>query len=173
MSGAKLSGVTLSVRDLNAQSRWYRERFGLEQLAALDLESYRLCGVVLSSPAGWTLELLQREGSGGGIREGHPLDAARTLGYGSVTIEVDDLVADFDSLVEHGATELMGPHPGPSGFGAFVSDPEGNIIRLASRPGVIPDIPLPPGPPPGGPARPGELPPVDSGTLATSTGGAP
>lgn len=150
MRGSRLSGLTLSVRDLQSQTSWYGDAFGLEQFTAFEMPAYRVTSVVLRSPEGWTLELLQRDDAEAGVREGHPLDTAKTLGYGYVTIEVDDLVAAFGSILENGATEIMGPHPGPSGFGAFVSDPEGNIIRLASRPGAQPDIPMPPGPPPGG-----------------------
>lgn len=149
----KITRIGLGVADLESQAAWYEANFGLTRTKTFALEPYALTSEILTSPDGWELELLRREGAVPGIRATHPLDTALTLGYGFVAVEVEDLEAAAPALVEAGARELMGAHPGPAGWSAFLADPEGNLLQLVAKPGTMPDVP-PPGPPPGGHAGP-------------------
>lgn len=45
-------------------------------------------------------------------------------------VEVDDIQAALDKAVELGGKKLVGPVPIPTGFFAWFSDPEGNMIGL-------------------------------------------
>ena len=140
-----LRRIGLSVTDLEGQSRWYQRHFGLVPAGSIELDAYALRAEILRSPdSGWELELQCRAGATGGIRADHPLDTALTLGYGFIALEVDDIVAACAAVAAAGGRELMGPHPRPDGWAAFVTDPEGNLLQLSSTADGGPAHPAPP-----------------------------
>ena len=127
--------VGVNVRDLPAQTAWYRAAFGLDAVFEFRLEGPGLTGVVLAHTDGWRIELLARPGSGPGLRAPDPLTAALTEGYGHFAVTTPRLDAVHSALVAHGAGEVMrpGPSPEPGVRMAWVSDPEGNLIELIER----------------------------------------
>jgi catechol 2,3-dioxygenase-like lactoylglutathione lyase family enzyme len=128
-----LHHLGLSVADLDRAKAWYEEVLGLE--SEFDFEFPGLRGSMMSSPDGYRLELLEREGSMDGLKGAQPDDALLTRGYGHFALEVSDLDALHDRLVAGGAGAVWDPRPSPEpGVRmAFVHDPEGNLIELLER----------------------------------------
>ncbi|MFD9321382.1 VOC family protein [Streptomyces sp. NPDC060053] len=52
----RLDHVGVNVRDLAAQTSWYRDAFGLTSVFEFRLDGAGLTGVVLEHPHGWRLE---------------------------------------------------------------------------------------------------------------------
>ena len=89
---ARLDHVGVNVRDLPAQTAWYRAAFGLRTVFGFTLEGPGLRGVVLEHPhQGWRIELLARPGSVPGPRAPDPLTAALTEGYGHFAVTTPEL----------------------------------------------------------------------------------
>ncbi|MFJ9535793.1 VOC family protein [Streptomyces sp. NPDC101225] len=132
---ARLDHVGLNVRDLTAQTTWYRDVFGLKPVFDFHLEGPGLTGVVLAHPHGWRIELLARPGSSPGLRAPDPTTAVLTEGYGHFAVTTPELDPVYAALVAHGAGEVMdpGPSPEPGIRMAWVSDPEGNLIELIEK----------------------------------------
>ncbi|MDT7843095.1 VOC family protein [Streptomyces justiciae] len=131
----RLDHVGVNVRDLDAQTAWYRAAFGLRTVFEFHLEGPGLRGVVLEHPHGWRLELLARPGSTPGLKAPDPITAARTEGYGHFAVTTPELDPVHAALVAHGAGEAVapGPSPEPGVRMAWVTDPEGNLIELIER----------------------------------------
>jgi len=129
-----LHHVGIDVEDLQAQTEFYRDAFGLDLLYEAALKEYRMTLVILASPAGWAIELFKRPGA---KPRPVPEDADSQhdiLGIGHLCFEVEDLRGMHDRLVGLGAKSLIGPSPAPvpgAGF-AYLGDPEGNLIELAT-----------------------------------------
>lgn len=134
-----LDHVGVSVENLDAQVEWYSRALGLERKGRFQVEALGLSGEFLLSPEGWAIEMLQREGSGGGLRAPDPMTALLTRGYGHICLRVTDVDAMFDSLIAAGGVEKLSPRqsPEPGVRFAFVADPEGNLIELLDRKGPI------------------------------------
>ncbi|MER5194015.1 VOC family protein [Streptomyces sp. NPDC002755] len=132
---ARLDHVGVNVRDLAAQTSWYRDAFGLESVFEFRLDGTGLAGVVLEHPHGWRLELLARPGSAPGLRAPDPVTAVLTEGYGHFAVTTPELDPVYDALVARGAGEVRkpGPSPEPGVRMAWVSDPEGNLIELMEK----------------------------------------
>lgn len=132
---ARLDHVGVNVRDLAAQTAWYRDAFGLKSVFEFHLDGPGLTGVVLAHPHGWRIELLAREGSTPGPRAPDPMTAALTEGYGHFAVTTPELDPVYAALVARGAGEVMdpGPSPEPGIRMAWVSDPEGNLIELIEK----------------------------------------
>ncbi|MCI3275496.1 VOC family protein [Streptomyces cylindrosporus] len=132
---ARLDHVGLNVRDLVAQTAWYRDAFGLAPVFEFRLDGPGLSGVVLAHPQGWRLELLARPGSAPGLRAPDPMTAVLTEGYGHFAVTTPELEPVYEALVARGAGEVMkpGPSPEPGIRMAWVSDPEGNLIELIEK----------------------------------------
>ncbi|MGW7258794.1 VOC family protein [Streptomyces sp. NPDC054834] len=132
---ARLDHVGVNVRDLAAQTAWYRRAFGLTTVFEFHLEGPGLTGVVLEHPDGWRLELLARPGSAPGLRAPDPVTAVLTEGYGHFAVTTPRLDPVHAALLAHGAHEVMkpGPSPEPGIRMAWVGDPEGNLIELIER----------------------------------------
>ncbi|MCH5671869.1 VOC family protein [Streptomyces gilvus] len=132
---ARLDHVGVNVRDLAAQTAWYRNAFALEVVFEFHLDGPGLSGVVLAHPHGWRIELLAREGSAPGLRAPDPMTAALTQGYGHFAVTTPELDPVYAALVAGGAGEVMkpGPSPEPGIRMAWVSDPEGNLIELIEK----------------------------------------
>ncbi|WP_329131730.1 VOC family protein [Streptomyces sp. NBC_00670] len=131
----RLDHIGVNVRDLPAQTAWYREAFELKPVFEFHLDGPGLGGVVLEHPHGWRLELLARPGSAPGLRAPDPLTAALTEGYGHFALTTPDLDPLYARLLAHGAAEAVapGPSPEPGVRMAWVRDPEGNLIELMEK----------------------------------------
>jgi lactoylglutathione lyase len=125
--------VGINVADLGKATAWYRAALGLREEFSFEVGDLR--GVILLSPYGHRVELLERPGSRPGPQPPDPMTAALTRGYGHFALRVPDVDAAFASLVAAGAGERMAPRPSPEPGSrmAFVADPEGNLIELLSR----------------------------------------
>lgn len=131
-----LDHVGLSVRDLDAQLAWYASALGWHVAAPFVVPPLGLRGAFVASDDGEAIELLERAGSGGGIRAVDPRSALLTQGFGHVCLRVDDTDAWHARLLAAGATERQAPGdaPEPGVRFSFVADPEGNLIELLDRP---------------------------------------
>ncbi|MFI9828837.1 VOC family protein [Streptomyces sp. NPDC051913] len=127
--------VGVNVRDLDAQTAWYKSAFGLKPVFEFHLEGPGLSGVVLEHPHGWRLELLARPDSRPGLKAPDPITAVLTEGYGHFAVTTPELDPVHAALVAHGAGEAVapGPSPEPGVRMAWVTDPEGNLIELIER----------------------------------------
>ena len=150
MSGqqrAALDHVGLSVGDLDAALHWYADALGWRAAAPFTVAPIGLRGAFVVSEDGHAIELLERRGSGAGMRAQDPQQALLTRGFGHVCLRVDDTDAWHARLLAAGATERQAPGdaPEPGVRFSFVADPEGNLIELLDRPSPV-----------GGPATPEE-----------------
>jgi len=127
--------VGVNVRDLDAQTAWYKGALGLKTVFEFHLEGPGLSGVVLEHPHGWRLELLARADSRPGLMAPDPITAVLTEGYGHFAVTTPELDPVHAALVAHGAGEAVapGPSPEPGVRMAWVTDPEGNLIELIER----------------------------------------
>ena len=135
-AGAALDHVGLSVADLDAALGWYARALGWRSASPFIVASLGLRGAFLVSEDGQAIELLERQGSGHGLRAQNPQEALLTRGYGHICLRVDDTTAWHTRLVAAGATERQAPGdaPEPGVRFSFVADPEGNLIELLDRP---------------------------------------
>lgn len=138
-AGAALDHVGLSVGDLDAALRWYADALGWRSAAPFIVEPLGLRGAFVVSADGHAIELLERRGSGAGLRADDPQRALLTRGYGHVCLRVDDTDAWHARLLAAGATERQAPGdaPEPGVRFSFVADPEGNLIELLDRPSPV------------------------------------
>ena len=129
--------VGLNVADLDVMTSWYCDAFGLSVEFRFALDHVDFSGVMLRSPDGWRLELLNRPGSAVGLRAANPVDAALTRGFGHFALDVVDVDGAYDALLAAGASDRMSPRPSPEpGVRmAYVADPEGNLVELLDRMG--------------------------------------
>ena len=118
---------------VDAAVAWYERALGF--LLEFPFELPVLRGAMLVNRAGVRIELLERQGSGGGIGGSDPDAALLTRGWGHVALEVDDLDGAYRRLVQAGASGVWEPRPSPQpGVRmAFVHDPEGNLVELIER----------------------------------------
>lgn len=131
-----LDHVGLSVADLDRQVAWYAVALGLEQGASGGIPELGIRLAFLVDPThGWSLELLERDGSTPGLQASDPPAALLTRGYGHICLQVDDLDATYERLLAAGAASRMAPGAAPEAGVriAFVADPEGNLIELLDR----------------------------------------
>lgn len=125
--------TSLSVADLEVEQAWYQQVLGLtEVVEEYQLDEPAVRTVVLRSPSGVCLELIERAGSVRDRTFTDPLDAAGSLGYGHWAVSVRDLDDAFASITAAGGTAVWPPAPAvqPGARFAYVKDPEGNLIEL-------------------------------------------
>ena len=130
--------VSLSVNDLDAQRRWYREALGFtEVIEQFELPEPPVRTTVLQAANGMRVELIQRAGSSRVEGYDDPLDAARGQGYGHWAVEVDDLDSTWAHLLAAEAQPVWPPADAvqPGARFAYVKDPEGNLIEFIQSPG--------------------------------------
>ena len=134
-----LDHVGLSVADLDAQTKWYSEAFGLRVSTPFEIAPIELRGVFLVGQNGLAIELLQRTGSKPGLQAANPAEALLTQGYGHICLRIEDVDAVHAQLLDAGASERMAPQqsPEPGVRMSFVADPEGNLIELLDRKGPV------------------------------------
>jgi catechol 2,3-dioxygenase-like lactoylglutathione lyase family enzyme len=130
-----LDHVGLNVADLDAMTAWYVDALRLEVEFAASLDHVDLRIAMLRSPDGYRLELLSRPGAEPGLQAANPVEAALTLGFSHLALDVPSVDAAYDALLAAGASDRMSPRPSPEpGVRmAFVADPEGNLIELLDR----------------------------------------
>jgi lactoylglutathione lyase len=127
--------VGITVADLDRAVEWYGGALDLVVEFVFELPQFGFRGVMLKSPTGYRIELLERAGSAAGPCPSDPIDAAGTQGFGHMCLDVADVDASFERLRAGGAAERMSPRPSPEpGVRmAYLADPEGNLIELLDR----------------------------------------
>lgn len=134
-----LDHIGLSVGDLEAQIEWYTRALGLELRDRGGIEAINMRVAFLVEPdEGWSIELLERQGSVPGLQAPDAPTAVLTRGWGHICLRVADVRETYDALIAAGATSRMEPSesPTPGLMLAFVADPEGNLIEMLDRPGI-------------------------------------
>jgi catechol 2,3-dioxygenase-like lactoylglutathione lyase family enzyme len=125
--------VGLSVADLDAQERWYRDVLGLtKETDRVDLPDPGIRAVILEGPTGVCIELIERQGAVRSRIELDPMEVVNEHGYAHWAMTVGDLEAVFARVTEAGAEVIWPPgdSPVPGARFAFIKDPEGNGIEL-------------------------------------------
>jgi catechol 2,3-dioxygenase-like lactoylglutathione lyase family enzyme len=127
--------VGLTVSDLERAHAFYERALGLELQLAFELPGGAR-GAMLRSAAGARLELFEVSGSTTGVSDADPREAMRTLGFGHVAFELDDLDAGYETVMAAGAGEVWPPRqsPEPGRRMAFVHDLDGNLVELIGPP---------------------------------------
>jgi catechol 2,3-dioxygenase-like lactoylglutathione lyase family enzyme len=129
--------TSLSVADLDAQQDWYQRALGLtEVVERYELDDPAVRTVVLCSPTGVRLELIERSGSTRHQPHADPFEASLAQGFGHWALSVSDLDQAFTELTTAGGTPVWPPAPAvqPGARFAYVKDPEGNLIELIQLP---------------------------------------
>lgn len=129
--------TSLSVANLDAQQEWYQRALGLTEIVErYELEDPAVRTVVLCSPAGVRLELIERTGSTRQQSHADALEASLTQGFGHWALSVTDLDQAFAGLTTAGGAAVWPPAPAvqPGARFAYVRDPEGNLIELIQLP---------------------------------------
>ncbi|GAA3438532.1 VOC family protein [Kutzneria kofuensis] len=132
MAAPVFDHVGLSVADLDAQRRFYREALAMTEVEEeFALPEAHVRSAILRSADGLKIELIERGGSAP-QEFADPFDGAGTQGYFHWALHVADLDQTFAHLIEAGATEVSAPAPAvrPGARFAYVKDPEGNLLEL-------------------------------------------
>jgi len=124
--------VGLAVKDLDAEKAWYEKVFGMTEEQHFELSQYHVRTVLLRSPNGLGMELIEVKGAVRHRDYKNALDAASDLGYGHWAIAVSDLKEAYSRLIADGAASVSAPAPAvqKGGSFAYVKDPEGNLIEV-------------------------------------------
>ena len=124
--------VAISVRDLEATSRWYRDRLGFTPRASLSWPEHGVRTEILHIP-GFDLELISREGSRPlSSVLADPNDPTLLQGIKKFALVTPGLDALFRSLSASGVS-LIYPEIRTTRLGQrffMAEDPEGNIIQF-------------------------------------------
>lgn len=125
--------VGLSVADLDVARKWYADVLGMTQGYAFEIPQFGIRGCFMEGH-GTRMELMQRDGSGGGIGGQPPPGAMLTRGFFHVAFRVSDLEATYAEVVARGAAPVWDPRPSPEpGVRmAYVADPDGNLVEFIS-----------------------------------------
>ncbi|AMM21627.1 glyoxalase [Frondihabitans sp. PAMC 28766] len=124
--------VGLSVADLDRLSTFYAEGLGLTEIEEeFAMPDVGVRSVILRSPEGFKLELIERQGSTPQSFP-DPFTGASIQGFFHWALSVDDLDAAFATLVAAGAAAVSEPADAVRSGArfAYVHDPEGNLIEL-------------------------------------------
>jgi lactoylglutathione lyase len=127
--------VGLTVSDLERARDFYARALGLELQLAFELPGGAR-GAMLRSAGGARVELFQVGAPAAGVSGVDPREAMRTLGFGHVAFELDDLDAGYATVMDAGAAEVWAPRPSPEPGRrmAFVHDLDGNLVELIGPP---------------------------------------
>lgn len=133
---AREAFVGLSVQDIQASERWYREKLGLRVVMRNPRTDATRAHMVLLRGNGFTVELVQQD-------ESVPLSSVVGQGRGAlyvhgifkVGIVVDDFDAAMRTLRARGVDIPIGPFPkrGDQPANAIIRDNAGNYIQLFGR----------------------------------------
>jgi lactoylglutathione lyase len=127
--------VGLTVSDLERARAFYERTLGLELQLAFELPGGAR-GAMLHSSDGARVELFEIAEPAAGVSGVDPREAMRTLGFGHVAFELDDLDAGYETVMAAGAGEVWPPRPSPEPGRrmAFVHDLDGNLVELIGPP---------------------------------------
>jgi lactoylglutathione lyase len=128
----------ISVLNLDRAVAWYGQALELDVEFEFSLPTFDFRGVMMLSPTGYRIELLERQGSRPGPKPDNPVDAALTQGFGHICLDVENVKVAYAELIAAGAVDRMSPRssPEPGVQMAYVADPEGNLIELLDRAAV-------------------------------------
>lgn len=128
--------VGLAVKSLEAEKQWYEKVFGMKEEQHYEIPKYNVRTVLLRSPNGLGMELIEVKGAVRKRDYKNALDAASDLGYGHWAIVVSDLKQAYAHLISAGATSVSASAPAvqPGASFAYVKDPEGNLIEVMQVP---------------------------------------
>jgi glyoxylase I family protein len=123
--------VGLTVANLERSVAWYREALGFQAELEFALPG-EARGAMLGTEAGARIELFEVAGAAAGMSWADPPTAMRTLGFGHVALETEDLDGAYTRACEAGARRVWDPRqsPEPGRRMAFLHDPDGNLIEL-------------------------------------------
>ena len=124
--------VGLAVKNLDAEKEWYKKMFGMEEQQHFEISKMHVRTVLLRSPNGLGMELIEVKGATRKRSYKNALDAASDLGYGHWAIVVSDLNLAYKELISAGAQSVSAPAAAVNAGDSFayVKDPEGNLIEL-------------------------------------------
>jgi catechol 2,3-dioxygenase-like lactoylglutathione lyase family enzyme len=127
--------VGLTVTDIDRSQAWYREALGLELQLTFELPG-DVRGAMLRAESGARVELFQVPGAAEGVSWADPPAAMRTVGFGHVAFETDDLDGAYARALAAGASPVWAPRqsPEPDRRMAFIHDPDGHLIELIGPP---------------------------------------
>lgn len=127
--------VGLTVSDLERAHAFYERALGLELQMTFELPGGAR-GAMLSSDGGARVELFEVAEPRDGVSGVDPRETMRTLGFGHVAVELDDLDAGYETVMAAGAHEVWPPRqsPEPGRRMAFVHDLDGNLVELIGPP---------------------------------------
>jgi len=132
MTSLVFDHVGLSVADLDAQRRFYRDALGLTEVEEeFAMPEAHIRTVILRGDNGLKIELIERGGSAP-QEFADPYDGAGVQGYFHWALYVADLDTTFAHLLGAGATEVSPPAPAVRAGArfAYVKDPEGNLLEF-------------------------------------------
>jgi lactoylglutathione lyase len=124
--------VGLSVADLPAMIKWYRDTLGFELEVQFEIPGGEISGAMLRRSEGTGLELLHHVASSP-QQLGDPHRAMLVQGYGHWALAVTDVPSTHAELLAAGAREVWSPRPAPPparGSMSYLTDPEGNLLEL-------------------------------------------
>jgi catechol 2,3-dioxygenase-like lactoylglutathione lyase family enzyme len=123
----------LSVADLDASSRWYTEKLGLE--VVMSLPKANGIAVKVLGGGGLTVELIQQDGA---VQASCGTGEPACLGMFKAGVLVKDLDKTLKSLAARGVQPALGPFPArpDQPANAIIRDNAGNLIQILedSRP---------------------------------------
>jgi catechol 2,3-dioxygenase-like lactoylglutathione lyase family enzyme len=131
--------VGLSVSDLDAQQRFYRNAFGLvDEVGRSEFPQAQIRTVILRGRNGLQIELIERTDSQP-RRFADAYEGAATQGFFHWALAVDRLEHAYASVLQAGAEPVSPPGDAsrPGVRFAYVKDPEGNLIELISASPVV------------------------------------
>jgi catechol 2,3-dioxygenase-like lactoylglutathione lyase family enzyme len=133
--GVKSHHVGLTVSDLERARGFYERALGFERQLSFELPGGAR-GLMLRTAGGARVELFEVSEPETGVAGVDPREAMRTLGFGHVAVELDDLDLGYAAVIAAGAGEVWPPRPSPEPGRrmAFVHDPDGNLVELIGPP---------------------------------------
>lgn len=140
MPSTAFNHVGISVRDLEREASFYTDAFDLREEFRFTVEAEGIHAVILRSPDGWAVELMTHPASVPHDRYDTIGDSLRLQGMNHFCLEVEDIAAVHDRLVELGGRSIVSPSPAPHPAitFAYVADPEGHFVELIHiAPGAV------------------------------------
>ncbi|KAK2686054.1 hypothetical protein QWA68_015294 [Fusarium oxysporum] len=139
--GLQFNHIGLSVANISAQSKFYRDIMGFEKVVRnFTIHTPELFQVVqLQNAQAVIIELVQNADSARDQLSKDPMGGSKVQGYFHWALTVGDLEGFFAYITQPsmGCRAVSPPAPDDFGVGgryAYVADPEENLIELLSTP---------------------------------------